>query len=199
MKNNLLNKYLMTSYISAVLLLGAAGTSAFFAKKEVQMVKNHPENQAVADNAKSTFFLCMLVFTVSIIMSVLSGVKYPIFVREKVKIMTQNYLKDIFTRYPGMRKYSSILEDSKKVHEIAAIICNDLTEEEQNDILKIVREELSKPDNKHGASKIKKIEYAILDIVQAHAQQDPKYMHKLLRAISNVQEPNLAELAQKVR
>ena len=98
-----------------------------------------------------------------------------------------------------MRQYRSILENSKKLNEIAAVICNGLTEAEQKEILNFVKAELAKTDDKHGMSHIQKIEYMIIDVVQAHAAKDPEYMNKILCAIANTQNANFIEMAQKVR
>ena len=200
MKNNLLNKYLFSSYLASVLFMGAAGTAFYIAEKEVQMVKNHPGNKQLKDSSKTTCFICLLIAAASVVMGVFSGVKYPMVVKAKTKNMTKNYLQDIFVRHPEMRKYSSILEDSEKIYEIAAVICNDLTDTEQKDILNYANEELSKSDNAQGVTQIKKIEYMIIDVIQAHAKKDPKYMRKILQAIANAQNPRIAEAAiQKVR
>ena len=199
MKNSLLNRYLLSSYVASVLFMGTAGTATFFAKKTAQMAKAHTEKREIVDNCRTTCFLCVLIAAITLVMSVFCGVTYPQVVRKKAKIMTKHYLQDIFTRYPETRQYRSILENSEKLHEIAAVVCNGLTQDEQKEILRFVKEALAKSDDKHSISKIQKIEYMIIDVVQAHAAKDPEYMNKILYAIANTQNANFFGNAQKVR
>lgn len=199
MKNNLLNKYLLPSYIAATLFVGAAGTATFFAKKEVQMAKTYSENKDITDSIRNTCFICLLVIMISIIMTVFSAVKYPMTVNEKVKNITKHYLQDIFVRYPEIRQYRFILENSDKLHEIAAIACNGLTDDEQKEILNFVKTELNKTNHVSYDAKLHKIETKIIDIIQKHAAKDPEYMNKILCTIANAQNANFIEAAQKVR
>lgn len=199
MKNNLLSKYLLSSYVASALFMGTAGASAFIAKKDIEMAKANPDNQYIVDSCKSTYFICLLVIMASIIMAVLSGLKYPMIVRDKTKNITRHYLQDIFVRYPETKKYHSVLENSKKLHEIAAIACNGLTDDEQKEILNFVKTELNKTNNVSYDAKLYKIETKIIDIIQKHAAKDPEYMNKILYTIENAQNANFIEAAQKVR
>lgn len=199
MKNNLLNRYLLPSYIASVLFIGTAGATAFFAKKSTQMAKEHADKQEVVDKSRSTCILCLLIATASIIMAVFCGLKYPMLVKRRIKTMTKHYLQDIFVRHPEIRQYRSVLENSKKLHEIAAIACNGLTDDEQKEILNFVKTELNKSDHSDIASKLCKIEAMIVDTVQKHAIKDPEYMDRIMLAITNAQNANFIEAAQKVR
>ena len=199
MKNYLLNKYLLPSYVASFMFLGAAGVTTFFAKKNIQMAKDNPEKQHIVDECRTSYFICLLVIMASIVMAVLSGVKYPMIVRDKTKNITRHYLQDIFVLYPETRKYHSVLEDSKKLYEIAAIACNGLTDDEQKEILNFVKTELNKINHVSYDAKLHKIETKIIDIIQKHAAKDPEYMNKILYAIANAQNANFIEAAQKVR
>lgn len=199
MKNNLLNRYLLPSYIASVLFIGTTGATAFFAKKSTQMAKEYADKQEVVDKSRSTCILCLLIATASLIMAVLSGLKYPMIVRDKTKNITRHYLQDIFVRYPETRQYHSVLENSKKLYEIAAIACNGLTDDEQKEILNFVKTELNKTNNVSYEAKLQKIETKIIDIIQKHAAKDPEYMNNILYTIANAQNANFIEAAQKVR
>lgn len=199
MKNNLLNKYLFSCYVAAALFVGGASVATFFAGKEIKMIKANPENQAVVDSCKSTFFLCACIIIASLMLAHFSGITYPKNVREKANTFTKHYLQDIFVRYPETRRFSFILENPKKLQEIAAVICNNLTENEQKEILNIVEKELNDSNTKNQSVKSRKIENAITNIVQKHATRDPEYMNKILSAIMSAQKPNIIETAQKVR
>lgn len=199
MKNNLLKKYLLPPYIAATVFIGTAGLAAFIAKNNVEMAKQHSEKQNIVDDCFTTGFLCMVILVASVIMAVFNGIKYPMMIRGKAKNITKQYLQDIFVRYPETRKYSFILNDSKKLQEIAAIACNGLTDDEQKEILNFVKTELNKTNHVSYDAKLHKIETKIIDIIQKHAAKDPEYMNKILYTIANAQNANFIEAAQKVR
>ena len=199
MKNNLLNKYLFSSYVTSVLFIGTAGAATLFAHKETQMAKIHSENAQIVENSRTTRLICLFLFIASVIMTTFCGIKYPQVVRRKAKDMTKNYLQDVLARYPEMKQYSSVLEDSKKLYEISAVICNGLTENEQTEILNLIKKELDKSTQLDSDSKLQKIEKGIIEIVQKHAEKNPEYMNRILCAIADVQKIDFIKAAQKVR
>lgn len=195
MKNKLLNNYLLSYYIVAALFLGLAGVSAVFAEQETRIIKQHIENKDIVDSGNSTYSSCMLLIIISLIMATFCGVIYPRNAQKKADIITQHYLQEILVSYPGMKKYYFILKDPKKLREIASVICNGLTEDEQAEILRLVTEEL----NQNNPSGLKRIENIIKNIVQQHATKDPKYMENILAAIMNTQKADFMQSSQKTR
>ncbi len=199
MKNKLINKHLLSSYLMSLAFIGMAGVTTFVAEKEVETVREHSDKKELVDSCKTTCFICLVVAAVSVIMGVFCGVKYPMVVRKNANIMTMHYLRSLFTRYPEMKKYSSILTDSNKLNEIAAVVCNGLTESEQKRILAFAKYAEDKSTPKSSTAKLALLEEAIVDVIQKHAKKDPEYMNKILAAIANAGRADIVKTEQKVR
>lgn len=199
MQNKLLNKYLLPSYVAAVLFVCMAGTATFIAAAEGKTVKENPEKEDLVDRAKTTSFICLLIVVISLIMAVFSGVKYPLVINEKTKFLTRHYLHDVFVNHPELKQYRFILEDPKAMKEIAALVCNGLSESEQKEILNLVSTELSKVNHLNRKSKLRELENDIIAIVNKHTAKNPEHMNKVLLAIASTTKPDIAETAQKVR
>lgn len=199
MKNKLINKHLLSSYLMSLAFIGIAGVTTFVAEKEVETVREHSDKKELVDSCKTTCFICLVVAAVSVIMGVFCGVKYPMVVRKNANIMTMHYLRSLFARYPEMKKYSSILTDSNKLNEIAAVVCNGLTESEQKRILAFAKYAEDKSTPKSSTAKLALLEEAIIDVIQKHAKKDPEYMNKILAAIANAGRADIVKTEQKVR
>ena len=199
MKNKLINKHLLSSYLMSLAFIGMAGVTTFVAEKEVETVREHSDKKELVDSCKTTCFICLVVAAVSVIMGVFCGVKYPMVVRKNANIMTMHYLRSLFARYPEMKKYSSILTDSNKLNEIAAVVCNGLTESEQKRILTFAKYAEDKSTPKSSTAKLALLEEAIIDVIQKHAKKDPEYMNKILAAIANAGRADIVKTEQKVR
>lgn len=181
MKNKLLNKYLATSYAGGVMFLGLGGIAANYAVKEANLVQENHQNKQIVENGYFTHTLCLLVIVVSALMAGFCTVYYPKTVNKKVNSLTQKYLQNVFSRYPELKTFRPVLNDPKKLQKIAAIICNDLSKEEQNQILKIM-------DNIHNIDleEVKKhAEKDILAVIKKHAEKNPEFLQKVLLCVSN--------------
>ena len=102
--------------------------------------------------------------------------------------LTKLFLINLFAKHPELRQYDYILQDERKVAEIAAFACNYLGKNEQKQILDIMKKHSFETQNI-----TKDAEQAIYDIIKVHAGTYPEYTRQILSLIKNktyVMNPN---------
>ncbi len=187
MSNTLLNKYLLPYRITAGLMLGVSIASINLAQKESKLAKVIYQDDYYA-HSDTNYFLCVLLIIISLGLSGYGFISIPKQAKEKSNKLTKQYLQEIFTKYPELRKYESVLSNPEKLQEIAAFACNNLTKAEQNQILNIVKHTFDKSDTPEKTEaeiqeNTQKAEEAILNIIKQHAADNPGYLQKILAVI----------------
>lgn len=187
MSNTLLNKYLLPYRITAGLMLGVSIASINLAQKESKLAKVIYQDDYYA-HSDTNYFLCVLLIIISLGLSGYGFISIPKQAKEKSNKLTKQYLQEIFTKYPELRKYESVLSNPEKLQEIAAFACNNLSKVEQNQILNIVKNTFDKSENPEISeaeiqANIKKAENDILAIIKHHEATNPGYLQKILSVI----------------
>ena len=177
MKNKLLTKHLVAAYFFGAISLGGAGYAAkMLLKEKAQIADIHFRNDKFVESCSGTYVLTLLGFVAAILTAAFCFYGYPKIANKTTNELTKKYLQDVFERFPVMKPYEAVLNNPKKLQQIAAIICNGLSDKEQEEILRIVK----------ISSDMKSAESAILNIVKKHLEDEehPEHMQNAMSAVA---------------
>lgn len=180
MKNKILNKYLLSYYITGAIFFGLAGASATLGVKDSALRKIIVDSDALSD--RTNYFLCAILVVLCAAMGGLSVIIAPKDARMRTEKMTKQYLKTVMASNPEMHAYSDILNDPKSVQQIATVICNGLDKDSQKAILHILNKTFGNSDN--TPEDIARAEKQIISIVQNYAHNHPEYLQSIKYAIT---------------
>lgn len=175
MKNKVLSKYLLSSYIYGATALAIAGISVKQIQKEMKFANENRDKPQVVQKSTDNTFYCLLAAVLALVISGFCLEVYPKTVKNTVNQLTKEYLANFFIRHPEMKKFNSVLNDTKKIQEIVAVACNSLSQDEQKQMLRILR----------NSRNTETAEKAILSLIQKHAMENPGYIESIMSVITS--------------
>ena len=187
MKNKVLEKYLMPHYIAATVFVVLSLFPIAMIPKNSKLTKLVFQDELRGRSDTKNFAL-VLMAAVCLGLASLEGIVTPKRANKKTNALTVEYLQHIFTQYPELQRYESILKDQTKLQEIATVICNGLSASEQEEISRIVKRTFNKSSDAMKSyaeekAEIDKAEHDILQIINKHAANHPEHMQNILSLI----------------
>ncbi len=186
MQNKILNKYLMQYYIGGALFLFIGTATPVILSKQAKLQESKIQNIEY-DSTDLNQIIGLLLIAACIYMTLKSAafIKNTKYQSNK---LTKLFLINLFAKHPELRQYDYILQNERKVAEIATFACNYLSESEQKQILDIMKRHSFETKNI-----TKDAEQDIYDIIKIHAWSYPEYTQQILSLIKNktyVMNPN---------
>ena len=180
MQNELLRKYLIPYYVSAVALLTGTGLiTANLAQKDSALSKMINEK-----NSDNNYLFCAILIAVSLLVAGFNFIVTPKRAKKKINEITKQFLQDMFSDNKNLKQYEHILNNPQKILEISTVACNGLNKKEQEEIIKIIKKASIESNNSKSDYEEKEIfrkaEEEILKIVKNHSINDGEYLTNIL-------------------
>jgi hypothetical protein len=194
-KNKIVQKYSKPYYIAATAFAAIGLATIFSTHRHITVTQNFAQTHPDVETDNSVDFLAVLLVITCALLSYFGFFIVPGTANRKAKDLTQQYINEEIQKHPELNKYKQILNDTKYLETVAAIVCDELSEEEQRKIIKIAKEF----DYIESKEQTCHIDNEILNIVRQHAVQHPEYIGNIKSVLENINKTYVMQPVSKTR
>ncbi len=226
--NKLLEKYLLKDYVAIGAFSFAVGLSALFLGKFIKLgneiereykqekLLNPDVKKPEMDSASPFLCLALILGCSVLVFNSVDVIKYK---KTKTLNIGRKFLQDLLREsqkdegknsssiserqkiITALREFDAVLANPRALAAAITVICNALTEAEQNEIVKIANEFDLMPVQKSHEYKMtaKNVRDAIFNIVKQHESIDPGFMATILMALAQANTTYVLPAQQKTR
>lgn len=194
-QNKFLTKYLLSYYIFAGVftLLSVAPTAVFAVDKP---------NKNVYEKSSLDKVICLLLTAICLFMAYINAISIPKKIKRKTYNLTNTYMDNVIKKYPDLQKYKHLLANPEFIKNLTVFICNDLDNQEHEEIFKAIRcyniEYYENPTTEN-IKIIDDIDHKILHIVKKHAENKPEFLQNISTMLKNPSKTYVMPMSYRTR
>lgn len=147
-------------------------------KNEIKMEK--PTTKAF----ETEHLICVIMMLFSLWMAYKNGIVLPKTAKKRINDTTSAFLDACFCKYPALKQYSGILNNTKTVQYVGNVIFNGLNDDNKKRVKNLIQELMVEINQE----RFDKIYGEILQIIKQQMTNNPDYEHNIMYSIINSYE-----------
>ena len=181
MKNKILSKYLFPYYVVSSVCFGISAFSMTLMKEDSITRKMIFQHDSLNKQHRTDTFICIYLVVIAAALGIIGIWNIPKNARNKTAQLAKQYMEDVMKKHPEIQGYKWLLDNPQCIQHIATVVCNELDQGSQEQILTLINSTFDGSDK--SDKRIKKAEEQIMKIIERCATQKPEYLQKVINSV----------------